>query len=167
MSSNPPLRPLPLSAGRPPDPPPRHETILPDEEPAALEALDAALEDGGVAGLREVAGRWPALLDGWGGLRRSEGLHLWLNDVVPDPERAGHALVVLNHPAEAKVQDTLSARRSMIARKNLLARDYGLEPRNEVTRGSAQPSCLAPPRRISFSEVFGECAAAGLFDGAA
>jgi hypothetical protein len=65
VSSNPPLRPLPLSAGRPPDPPPRHETILPDEEPAALEALDAALEDGGVAGLREVAGRWPALLDGW------------------------------------------------------------------------------------------------------
>ena len=96
-----------------------------------------------------------ALLDGWGGLRSSEGLHLWLNDVVPDPERAGHALVVLNHPAEAKLQDTLSARRSMIARKNLLARDCGLEPRNEVTRGSARPSCLAPPRRIAFSEVFG------------
>jgi hypothetical protein len=61
-------------------------------------------------------------------------LHLWLNDLVPDPERAGHALVVLNHPAEAKVQDTLSARRSMIARKKMLARDCGLEPRNEVTR---------------------------------
>jgi hypothetical protein len=25
------------------------------------------------------------LLDGWGGLRRSEGLHLWLEDVVDDP----------------------------------------------------------------------------------
>jgi hypothetical protein len=66
------------------------------------------------------------------------------NDVVPDPERAGHALVVLNHPAEAKVQDTLSTRPSMIARKTLLARDYGLEPRNEVTRESGWRCRLMP-----------------------
>ncbi len=40
-----------------------------------------------------------ALLDGWGGLRRSEGLHLWYNDVRPNPEDPDSALVVLNHPA--------------------------------------------------------------------
>lgn len=65
VSSPPPLRPLPISSVAPPDAPPRHETILPDQEQAALEALDLALSGGDPAGLREVAGRWPALLDGW------------------------------------------------------------------------------------------------------
>jgi len=65
VSPDPPLRPLPLSASRPPDPPPRHETILPDEDAAAVEALDAAVEDGGIEALRAVAGRWPAFLDAW------------------------------------------------------------------------------------------------------
>jgi hypothetical protein len=65
VSSTPPLRPLPLSAAAPPDPPPRHETILPEEDQAARDALEAALAGGDAAGLREVAGRWPALLDGW------------------------------------------------------------------------------------------------------
>jgi hypothetical protein len=53
-----------LSAASPPDPPPRHETILPEEEPAAREALDRALS-GGSAELRQVLRRWPAFLDGW------------------------------------------------------------------------------------------------------
>lgn len=36
-----------------------------------------------------------ALLDGSGGLRRSEGLHVWVQDVEEDPNRLDHALVVL------------------------------------------------------------------------
>jgi hypothetical protein len=58
-----------------------------------------------------------ALLDGWGGLRRSEGLHLWEKDVTEDKDRPGHALVVLNHPEEARVewQDPLSGARRMIS----------------------------------------------------
>jgi hypothetical protein len=47
-----------------------------------------------------------ALLDGWGGLRRSEGLHLWEQDVRQDPVYLDRALVVLNHPAESKVAFT-------------------------------------------------------------
>lgn len=76
MSSTPPLRPLPFSAGSPPARPPRHETILADEDPAALQALEAALAAGGTTGLREVAGHWPAFLDGWarlGGALLDEG----------------------------------------------------------------------------------------------
>jgi len=65
VSPDPPLRPIPISASRPPDPPPRHETILPDEDPAALAALDSALADGRVEALRQVAARWPAVLDAW------------------------------------------------------------------------------------------------------
>lgn len=64
MSPEPPLRPLPISAAVPPDPPPRHETILPEEDPDACEALEQAMSGGG-AELREVLRRWPALLDGW------------------------------------------------------------------------------------------------------
>lgn len=79
-----------------------------------------------------------ALLDGWGGLRRSEGLHLWVQDVVEDPNNLEHALVVLNHPAESKVEftDPISLRVETMTRREFLRRQYGLLPRSDVTRGS-------------------------------
>jgi hypothetical protein len=79
-----------------------------------------------------------ALLDGWGGLRRSEGLHLWIQDVVEDRNNLEHALVVLNHPAESKVEfkNPLTGGVEMLTRREFLKRQYGLLPRNEVTRGS-------------------------------
>jgi hypothetical protein len=79
-----------------------------------------------------------ALLDGWGGLRRSEGLHLWLDDVVDDPTNPGHALVVLHHPAESKLHwhNKLTGRSEVLTRKEVLHRAYGLRPRNDVKRGA-------------------------------
>lgn len=72
MSSTPPLRPLPFSAGTPPPRPPRHETILPDEDADALTALEAALSArGGSGALREVMTRRPGFLDGWARLGRA------------------------------------------------------------------------------------------------
>jgi hypothetical protein len=78
-----------------------------------------------------------ALLDGWGGLRRSEGLHLWMEDVVDDPIDPGHALVVLNHPAESEVElfDRQAGTWRANSRKEFLRQRYGLLPRNEVKRG--------------------------------
>lgn len=78
-----------------------------------------------------------ALLDGWGGLRRSEGLHLWEQDVQDYPGHPDRALVVLHHPAESKVQftDPVTLRRSEITRREFL-KQRGLLPRNEVTRGA-------------------------------
>ena len=78
-----------------------------------------------------------ALLDGWGGLRRSEGLHLWVGDVTEDPTRPGHALVVLNHPARAlvEVRDGVSGRMVSLSREAVLEGRYGLRPRNLVKRG--------------------------------
>lgn len=77
------------------------------------------------------------LLDGWGGLRRSEALHLWEIDVREDDNNPGHAFVVLNHPEEAKVewQDPIAGGRRQIPRKEMLARHYGLRARNVVKRG--------------------------------
>jgi hypothetical protein len=78
-----------------------------------------------------------ALLDGWGGLRRSEGLHLWEIDVREDGDNPGHALVILNHPEEAKVQwhDPIAGGDRWITRKEMLARRYGLRARDIVKRG--------------------------------
>lgn len=78
-----------------------------------------------------------ALLDGWGGLRRSEGFHLWVSDVVEDPTKPGHALVVLNHPDQAAVQyfDPLTKREVTGTRGAALEALYRLRPRNEVKRG--------------------------------
>ncbi|MET4479151.1 hypothetical protein [Bradyrhizobium sp. F1.13.3] len=78
-----------------------------------------------------------ALLDGWGGLRRSEGLHLWESDVIEHPGQPDHAFVVLNHPEQASVQwiDPVSGSRRRGTRQHMLAETYGLRPRNLVTRG--------------------------------
>jgi hypothetical protein len=78
-----------------------------------------------------------ALLDGWGGLRQSEGLHLWIDDVVEHPDKAGHAVVVLHHPSESMVDypDPITRGWAHASRAEVLARLYGLRPRNEVMRG--------------------------------
>jgi len=67
MSEQPPsLRPLPVAPGSQPQQPSRHETVLPDEPPEAVAALDAALSSADVAtALRDVAVRWPGYLDAW------------------------------------------------------------------------------------------------------
>ena len=79
-----------------------------------------------------------ALLDGWGGLRRSEGLHLWWQDVVDDPLNPNHALVVLNHPAESKVSFTnpISRAEETVTRAEFLKRQCGLISRSEFLRGA-------------------------------
>lgn len=78
------------------------------------------------------------LLDGWGGLRRSEGLHLWVRDVIEDPSSPGHALVVLAHPEESPMEyvDPLSGTVHKTTRSETLQRIYGLRARNIVKRGS-------------------------------
>jgi hypothetical protein len=79
-----------------------------------------------------------SLLDGWGGLRKSEGFHLWVQDIVEDPNNLARALVVLNHPAESSVEflDPITRRLSQMTRREFLKRQYGMLPRNEVTRGA-------------------------------
>ncbi|WP_407151007.1 hypothetical protein [Bradyrhizobium sp. ORS 86] len=79
-----------------------------------------------------------ALLDAYGGLRRSEGLHLWINDVCDDPTRPGHALVALNHPSDANIRwyDPVLQHERETTRKECLLQVYELRPRNEVSRGS-------------------------------
>jgi hypothetical protein len=64
-----PLVQLPVAGGPPADPPPRHETVLPDEPADALDELHTALAvdvaDERRSGLLRVAARHPALLEVW------------------------------------------------------------------------------------------------------
>ncbi|WP_312795984.1 hypothetical protein [Tianweitania sp.] len=78
------------------------------------------------------------LLDGWGGLRRSDGLHLWCQDVVEEPGKPGSALVVINHPSEATVEYVEHVTRKLKhgSRTVALQEMYGILPRNTVTRGA-------------------------------
>jgi hypothetical protein len=50
---------------------PAAETTLPPEDPAARAELDAALDDGRLDALREVARNHPAYLDAWGRLAQA------------------------------------------------------------------------------------------------
>ncbi|TIP49775.1 MAG: hypothetical protein E5X77_09370 [Mesorhizobium sp.] len=77
------------------------------------------------------------LLDGYGGFRHCEGLHMWVQDVVEEPGKSGHALVVINHPSEALVsfRDPISGREKKATREEVLNRRYGLRPRHLVKRG--------------------------------
>ncbi len=92
---------------------------------------------GDVYGLHNIRDQMMALLDGWGGLRRSEGLHLWVNDVVEHPDKPGHAMVVLHHPADGMVEyrDPISSRLTTGTRAQVLTSVFGLPPRNMVKRG--------------------------------
>ncbi|HEY6378356.1 MAG TPA: DUF3151 family protein [Candidatus Dormibacteraeota bacterium] len=68
-----PLVQLPLAAGRPPDgPPARHETVLPEEAPAAVADLVAARAQPGLAPLAACCARHPALLEAWARLGEAQ-----------------------------------------------------------------------------------------------
>lgn len=88
-------------------------------------------------GVHNIRDQMMAILDGWGGLRRSEGLHLWVGDVTEHPEHPGHALVVLHHPTEALVEypDPIARELTIGTRAEALRTVYGLSARSEVTRG--------------------------------
>lgn len=67
----------------------------------------------------------------FGGLRRSEPFHLWLKDVISDPENSESALVTVYHPeigASPERDET---------RKETLAREYQMKPRNQYERSKA------------------------------
>lgn len=67
-----------------------------------------------------------------GGLRESDALHLWVNDVKEDPERPGCALVRLYHPEDGKAPDKWKSRSGKTNRAAFLRDRYALTPRNRL-----------------------------------
>lgn len=72
------------------------------------------------------------LLQGYAGCREHEPYHLWITDIVQDPEREGHASVFLYHPSDGLAYiDDLNGKQQRANRRQKLLIDYRMTPRNE------------------------------------
>lgn len=71
------------------------------------------------------------LLDA-GGCRESEPLHLWINDVSPDPRNTQSALVKIYHPVDGAAPSDIRKKNCKEKHAAFLKRKYGLVPRNLI-----------------------------------
>jgi len=67
-----------------------------------------------------------------GGLRGSESLSLWVNDVFEDPNDSESALVRIYHPEDGSAPDNWRSRDGRKHRKAYLMENYALTPRNRL-----------------------------------
>lgn len=68
-----------------------------------------------------------------GGLRHSEVFHLWVQDVLPDPEDPNFAVVRIYHPSEGRAPQDFknpTTGKYITDRESYLLLKYGLLPRN-------------------------------------
>ena len=66
------------------------------------------------------------------GLRESEPLHLWIQDVQEDPQDPKKALVRVYHPEEGKAPDGWKSRTGKTNRSAYLRENHALAPRNKL-----------------------------------
>jgi hypothetical protein len=69
------------------------------------------------------------------GIRVSQAFHLWVDDVVEDPHRPGHALVRIFHPTDGLAPPLacpLTGKLLQLKRREYLQRVYELSPRTEM-----------------------------------
>lgn len=66
------------------------------------------------------------------GLRESEPLHLWVQDVLNDPHDPKRALIRVYHPEEGKAPDDWKSRTGKTNRSAYLREVYALSPRNKL-----------------------------------
>lgn len=66
------------------------------------------------------------------GLRESEPLHLWIQDVLYDPHNLDKALVRVYHPEEGKAPDEWKSRTGKTNRSAYLREIHSLAPRNKL-----------------------------------
>lgn len=70
----------------------------------------------------------------YGGLRMSEPFHLFVHDVMPDPDRQGSALVRIFHPSQGTAPldwpDSMG-KPTRCNRRRYLREKFGIRPRNE------------------------------------
>ena len=67
-----------------------------------------------------------------GGLRESEALHLWLDDVLIDPSNPNSVNVRIYHPEDGKAPNNWRGRSGKTTRAAYLKEKYALSPRNDL-----------------------------------
>lgn len=68
-----------------------------------------------------------------GGLRESEALHLWLEDVFIDPSNENSVQIRIYHPEDGKAPNNWRGRSGKTTRAAYLKEKYALTPRNHLT----------------------------------
>lgn len=85
----------------------------------------------------------------YGGLRHSEPFHLWVQDVIPDPEDPDMAIVRIYHPSEGKAPHDFknpSTGKYVTDRASYLKLKYGLIPRNQYASSNKRFAGWKNPR---------------------
>lgn len=67
-----------------------------------------------------------------GGLRESEALHLWFEDVLVDPHDHHNVIARIYHPVDGKAPNNWKSRTGKSTRAAYLKERYGLTPRTEL-----------------------------------
>lgn len=67
-----------------------------------------------------------------GGLRESEALHLWIEDVLIDPSNFNNVKVRIYHPEDGKAPNNWRGRSGKATRAAYLKEKYALSPRNDL-----------------------------------
>ena len=67
------------------------------------------------------------------GIRESDALHLWVQDVSMDRKNPNHAIVQLYHPELGRAPEGWKSRNGQTNRAAYLQEKYGLVPRNRLT----------------------------------
>jgi integrase len=75
------------------------------------------------------------ILQRFGGIRESEALNLFVNDILPDPRNPKSVRVILRHPelAQTKYQHPDTGLLTTGTRMQFLADVYGLQPRSQIS----------------------------------
>ena len=90
----------------------------------------------GIEGTRDIRSRLRdqliLILMHGGGLRESEALHLWFDDVLLDPHDAQNVIVRIYHPVDGKAPNNWKSQTGKTTRAAYLQEQYGLTPRTEL-----------------------------------
>jgi len=85
------------------------------------------------------------ILLNFGGLRRSEPFHIWIEDVMPHPEDSEEALVRIYHPSLSVPPKSIIYNQDF-NRGEILRHKYKLKPRNEYDRSKKIHAGWKDPR---------------------
>lgn len=67
------------------------------------------------------------------GVRISDAMHLWVDDVFYDPQKTDNVIVRLYHPEDGKAPNNWIGRKKQRTRSAYLAEEFRLKPRNKLT----------------------------------
>lgn len=125
MESGLPRTPQMFGAPRVPQSTPRNPPAFPERR--FFELLNKGFY---VGGRRDYRGMCITLLLHGAGFRESEPMHLFVEDVQPDPVNPKSALVAIHHPSEGKAPGA-DATLERMSRSDYLATQWGLAPRHQ------------------------------------